>query len=384
MKPIYLDNATTTKMSDLAVSRMLPFFTEYWGSPSAPHQKGQELFPSIEEGMQALYALLDANSKDDIILTSSGAEAINHAIFSVYYEITRATGKNQFITTSIEEAPILMSIGRLEQMGCVGKMVEVGTQGYVTAQQIADALNPRTALVSMSWANGFTGVINPVKEIAKLCQERGVLLHLDATHILGKVYYSLEDIGAHFITFNGDQLHGPKGTGGLYVKSGTHYAPFIVGGAEQAGHRAGTLNIPGLVAMGCAAREIIEHRDLVCVEIARLRNKLEAGIMKGFPEAIPLFRKEERLPSCTSILFPGVPNEALLYNLNHQNVYASIGGGTFQQIGLVLKACGIDEILANTGICFSLSRDTTEDEIDRAIQIVVNEANKLKSYGKLI
>lgn len=375
---IYLDNSTTTRPSEMAVSKMLPFFTERWGHPSAPHQKGQELFPAISESLKAIYTLIGAKENDDFVFTSSGAEAVNHVIFSTYMDITLNTGKNQFITSKIDEAPAILAIGRLERFNCVGKMAEANPQGKVTAAAIADAITPRTALVSMSWAHGLTGVIHPVQEISELCQSRGVLLHLDATHILGKIYYDLDEIQPTFLSFNGDHLHAPKGTGGLYIKSGIKCSPLLLGGIEQAGHRAGSFNMAGLAALGQAALEAMDSRDLVCTEVARLRNKLEHGIKEGFPDAISFFSDEERLPHCTVIGFPGINNEALLFALNRKGLYASIGGGGFQQLGILLQATGIEESLANSSIHFSLSRETNEDEIDRAIDIIVEAAKKLR------
>jgi cysteine desulfurase len=382
---IYLDNSTTTRPSEKTIAAMLPFLTEKWGTPSAPHQMGQELFPAIEESYRALYQLLGAKESDDVIFTSSGAEAVNQVILSAYLDITRSTGKNQFVTSNIDEAPSIMSVGRLEQLGCVAKMAKANAEGQVTSQAIADVITPRTALVSLSWANGLTGVIHPVGEIATLCQERGILFHLDATHILGKLFYELEDVGAQLITFNGDNLHGPKGTGGLYIKEGTPCSPLIVGGFEQGGHRAGSFNVAGLVGLGQAAKEALDARNLVCTEVARLRNKLEAGIKSGFPDAVLFYQEQERLPNCGVISFPGISNEAMLYALNRKGVYASIGGGTFQQLGLLLMASGVEESLAHSAINFSLSREITENDIDRAITIICETAHKLRKISdKLI
>ena len=378
---IYLDNSMTTRPSEKTVATMHPYFTEMWGCPSAPHQKGQELYPAIEESLRSIYTLLGAHEMDAFIFTSSGAEAINQVILSTYFDVTRTTGKNQFITSHIDEAPAIMSIGRLEKIGCVAKMPNANSQGIVTAAAVAENITPRTALISLSWANGLTGVINPVSDIATLCHERGIRFHLDATHVLGKLFYELDDVGAHFITFNGDQLHAPKGTGGLYIKRGISCSSFIVGGAEQAGHRAGSINVPALVGLGQAAAEALDSRDLLCTEVARLRDKLELGIMTEFPEAFPFFRDQERLPHCTAIAFPGINNEAMLYALNRRNVYASIGGGSFQQIGLVLAACGVAEALTQTAVSFSLSRETTEDEVDRAIVIIGETARRLRKVS---
>lgn len=384
IRGIYLDNSMTTRPSDKAVSSMLSFFTERWGNPASPHQMGQELFPAISEALKEVYGLLGAADSDTILFTSSGAEAANHAILSAYFDITRSTGKNQFITTNIEEAPILMSVNRLEQLGCVTKMISADKNGCISPEAVAEAINPRTAQLSMSWANGLTGVIHPVAEIAKLCRTRGIRFHLDATHVLGKIFYELKDIDTDLISFNGDHLHAPQGTGGLYIKQGVKCSPFITGGLEQAGHRAGSINIPGLVSLGKASLEAKESLDYVCTEVVRLRNKLEDGIQAMFPDAIVFFREQERLPHCTTIGFPGIANESLLFALNRRNVFACMGGGSFQQISLLLTASGIPETLAQTALNFSLSRYTTEDEVDRAIEIIGDAAKRLRKASKAL
>lgn len=381
---IYLDNSTTARPSERAISAMMPYWTTYWGIPTTPHQKGQELYPSLSEYYKTLYGFIGAKDNDQVILTSSGAEAVNHVISSAYRDITLSTGKNQYLTSKADEASSMMAISRLEPFGCVGKMIEVNRQGIVTVEALADCLSPRTALVSLSWANGLTGVIQPVAEIAQLCKQRGIRLHLDATHVLGKLFYELEDIDVDYLTFNGDQLHAPKGTGVLYVKGGILCSPFIFGSADQGGLRAGGLNMPALAGLACAAQEALDSRDLLCTEIARLRNQLEQGILKGFPPAQVCFKDQERLPHCTTILFPGIANEALLFALNRRGVCASIGGGNFQQLGLMLAVSGIEEVLAHSAMAFSLSRYTTEEEIDRAIQIIIETAKMLARLSEHI
>lgn len=379
---IYLDNSTTTRPSEHSISKMMPFMTSMWGVPSAPHLMGQEIYPALKESWKSIYKLLDAKDSDDMVFTSSGAEAVNHAIMSAYFDVTLPTGKNHFITSHCDDAPAIMSIGRLEKLGCVGKMVNPNPSGLITAQVIAEAITPRTAMISLSWANGLTGVIQPIAEIAKLCRERDILLHLDATHVLGKLYFELEETGASFISFNGDNIHAPKGTGALWIKGGVKCSPFICGGIEQANHRAGSYSIAGLAALAAAAEEAIDARDLVCMEVARLRNLLEMGVVAGFPEAIPFFCNQHRLPHITCIAFPGIANEALLFSLNRRGVYACIGGGSFQQIGLVLMASGVSEKIAHTAISFSLSRETTEDEVERATELIVETANRLRRYSE--
>lgn len=378
MSGIYLDNNTTTKPSSQAVAKMLPFLTERWGTPTAPHQVGQPLLPAIDEALRGIYALLGARESDTLIFTSSSAEGINLVILSAYFDVTMHTGKNQYITSSIEDAPAIMAIGRLEQLSCLGKLVSPDKSGRITAEAVAEAMTPRTALVSLSWANGLTGVINPIEEIADLCRERGVLFHLDASNALSKIFHHWDDIPAQFVTFSGDNFHAPAGTGGLLVRHDTKCSPLILGGMEQAGYRAGNFSVAGLVALGQAAREAIDARDLLCTEIARLRTKFETEILAQIPGAKVFFQNQDRLPHCTALAFPGISNEALLYALNRKGVYATIGGGMHQQIGLILTASGIEEELANSAVSFSLSRETTEDEIDRAIDIIANCVKNLR------
>ncbi len=381
---IYLDNSSTTRPSEQCIGKMVPFLSEYWGVPSQPHQMGQRLLPAMEEAYRSIYALLSADSKDNLVLTSSGTEAVNHVVQAVYFDVTRTTGKNHFVTASIDEAPAILAVARLEQMGCVGKMAAVTTGGFVTPQAIADVITPRTALVSLSWANGLTGVINPVSDIAKLCRERGILFHLDATHVLGKLYFDLAEVGADFITFNGDNLHGPKGSGVLWVRDGVRLSPLLLGGAQQAGYRAGDVNIPAMVGLGVACAEALESRDLMCTEVARLRDKLEAGVKAGFSDAVLFFNDQQRLPNCSTIGFPGISNELLLYSLDRQQLYCSMGGGNFPQLGLVLTASGVKDTLAHSALSFSLARTAYEEEIDRAIEIIVSTALRLRKLSEHI
>ncbi len=379
---IYLDNSMTTRPSERAISKLLPFLSDKWGVSSAPHACGQELYPAMEDALKAIYSMIGAKEKDHFVFTSSGAEAVNHAIQAAYFDLTMHSGRNHFITSAIDEAPSIMAIGRLEELSCSGKMVSPNKEGKITPDAIIAAMTPRTALVSLSWVNGLTGVINPVAEIAAICKERGVPLHLDITHALGKLYFNSEELGASFLTFNGDHLHAPKGTGGLWIKEGVRCSPFLIGGIEQGGRRAGSFSVANLVALGEAAKETIEARDYVGTEVARLRNKLEDGIIEGFPDAIVFYPNEERIPNVTAIAFPGVSNEALLYLLNKNGVYANIGGGSFQQIGLVLSAAGVDKKIAATTLSFSLSRETKEEEITCAIAIITSSAQRLRKLSE--
>jgi len=375
---IYLDNSLTTRPSKEAVSEMIPFLSEKWGTSLAPHQWGYQNLSAMEEGYRSLYKLLGASEEDVMFMTSSGTEAVNHVVHSVYRDVTVESGKNHFLTSAIDEAPQIMAMSHLEKFGCVCRMIEVNSEGIVTAEAVGDAVTPRTALLSLSWGNGLTGVLHPVEEIARVCRERGILFHLDVSHVLGKLYFELDQIGADIITFEGSLLHAPQGTGALWVRDGVMLSPFIYGAQEQGGHRAGPLNLAGLVALGKAADQLLDSRDLLCMEGARLRNMLEEGIKQGYQGAKPLFTDQQRLPHVTTIAFPGIVNEALLFALSEKGLFASIGGGTQQQLSLVLDSCGVEPLLAHSSISFSLSRETTDHEIERAIEIIVSVANQLR------
>jgi len=375
---IYLDNSVAARPSERAVQAMLPYHTEDWGVPTVPHDRGERLLPEMKKLYEKVYRFLGADAEDHFILTSSGAEGVNHAVFSTYHDISLHSGKNHFITSSVDEAPAIMAINRLEQHGCAMSLVDVDKDQVVTADRLADHMTPRTALVSLSWGNGLTGLLNPVDEISDLCKERGIVFHLDATHVLGKHYFDLEDAGCDILTFDASPFHAPQGIGGIWSKKGKKLSPFLVGGNEQAGLRAGTFSVASLAALAQAAQEAEESGDLLAMEGARLRDKLESGLV----DAVPLFQGKNRLPHISVVAFPGISNEAMLYALNRNKVHASIGGGHFQSLPILLEAMGIETRLAESAVSFSLSRETTEEEIDRAVEIINTTAKSLRSISK--
>lgn len=378
---IYLDNHSTTAPSPSVIEAMQPFLAEHWGLPTQPHGKGQELQVYIQRAYDTIYASLGLDDNDRFILTSSGTEAINHVIFSVFHDVTRETGKSHFLTTSIDEAPAVVAMGRLEQLGCATKLIPAAPDGSITVDALADEINPRTVLLSMSWANGLTGVVNPLADIVELCHSRGILVHVDATHAVGKLFLDFQDIGVDFISFSGKQLHGPRGVGGLIARGQAPLSPFIFGGQDQAGMRGGSLNIPGLVGLAQALADCQDHTDHMSLEVARLRDKLENGICEQSLESEILFADSERLPNCTALTFPGIANDALLFSIAQRKLQACFGGGKFQRIGLVLEASGIDPVIANTALSFALSRFSTEEEIDQAISIIAEETTRLRKMS---
>lgn len=371
MAEIYLDNSLAARPSDRALSEMFSLMQKKWGSPIAPHSFGQSLYPLIEKGYRSLYQLIGASEEDTIIFTASGAEAVNLAIFSTFERVCLTSGRNQILFGSNSEAPAMMACESLRERECVVQQVNANEDGIITVDAVADLLTPRTALLSLSWADGLTGLIQPVVEIGELCKERGVIFHLDATHVLGKLHFSLEDIGADLISWGGEPLHAPPGCGALWIKGDPAPIPLIHGGAQQGGWRAGSLNVPALAAFGIACEEALEARDLLATHISQLKYIFEKRLLEEVEGAEVFFHTSHRLPHCTTLSFKGVLNEALLFYLDQCGIYASIGGGGFQQLSYVLKG-------GDTAISFSFSRETTEDEVHSAVDMIAKCVDKLQ------
>lgn len=380
---IYLDNIHAQRPLRSAIQAMIPYLEESYGVPLQPHRMGQELFPAMEQAYRTIYDFFHAKESDLFVFTSSGQEAVSQVMHSVFHEVYKKTGKNHFVVSQIAEAAAVLSASRFEEEGCVLQMCPLSSQGYIVREGLLESITPRTALVSVPSACALTGVVQPLSDIAALCQERGILLHVDVTHSIGKQLLDLDILQANFITFNGDQIGAPRGTGGLFVR-GASIIPLICGEDEGVRFRGGALHIGLLMGLSQALSEMKEKEMLYCLEVARLRDAFEALIMQKIPEAVVLYADQERLPHISCIAFPKVRNELLLFALNRKQLFASMGGGTFQQIELVLQASKLDRFLAQAAITCSLSQETTESEITRAVQIIEEAYNRLKRLAKAL
>lgn len=366
----YLDHHSASCPHVRAVEQMASFFQMHWGAMHAPHKRGQEVHALYQSALSVLLDHLGANDADHFHFCHSGAEAINAVLHSHYFDFIRETGKNHILTTNIEEAAVLSSLKRLEKLGCKEKVVSVNARCQITKEILIEHLGERTSLFSLSWANGLTGVIHPIADLIEACHERGVRIHVDVSTVLGKLFFRFSDLPVDYITFEGQLIHAPQGTGGLLVKSGVHFSPLITG--------ANTIFAPGVAALSVAFQENERYFDHLNLETVRLRDKFEHAISSQILNAVVFFQHVERLPNCCAIAFPGVHAEALLYLLNRRGVYATLGGGQCQTLAHVLIATGIDPLLAQCALSFSLSYETTEAEIDYAIYTVIECVNQLK------
>jgi cysteine desulfurase len=380
---IYLDAITTTRPSEQALSASWPFFSTFYGSSSSPHQMGQDLKEPIAQAEKALFDLFPFSKDFCFVFTSSGAEAISQVIFSVLRGICRKIGKNHFTIRSIDEAPAILACTHLEEEGCFLKFATSAPCGFCPITSFEESISPRTALISVCGASALTGVVQPLEELANLCKRRDILLHVDATHLIGR--WPLDEIAtcADYITFNGEQFHAPKGTGGLFARKKCPLFPIIFGEEELHRFRGGPLNVASLIALGQAACEAKLLQDLYGSEVARLKLFFEELLIESYPEAIVLFSKEARLPHCSSIVFPGIESELLAFALHRKGVYACIGGGTFQKIEKVLQGACESPLFAKCALSFSLTKDTREDEIERAVQIIATTCKKLRKLSQV-
>lgn len=368
---IYLDNHTVTRPSKKSLEAMLPFFKEHWGHAAAPHRMGQQLLPAVDEASAKILQALGAGSST-FQFTSSGAESASQVLLSTYADVIRESGKNHFLTTGIEDSPILMSLKQLKKFDCHTKMLPVDEAGRLRAEVLEEAITPRTVMLSVAMSNSFTGVIQPIADLARVCKEKEILFHVDVSSTLGKVFFSFQDFGIDFLSFEGSLLNAPKGTGGLLIRKGLALSPLIHGSAP--------FNVPLFVALGSALEEMEERLDFVCTETARLRGRFEEQIQENIPTARLFFQDVDRLPNTSVIAFPKIASELLAFHLQRKGIFATFGCLNGQHLSSILKTCGISPELSLCALSFALSHETTEEEIDRAVKILAETVAELEKY----
>ena len=382
-KRVYLDNNATTMLDPRAKELMEPYFCEKYGNPNSLHSFGTETHGAIREAFNHLYEGINAHDEDDIIITSCATESNNWVLKGVYFDTLRFGEKNHIITTQVEHPAILSTCRFLESLGVEVTYLPVGENGTLNPKEVEAAITDKTALVSVMWANNETGIVFPIEEIGAICKKRNVLFHTDAVQAIGKLPVDVQKAQVDFLSFSGHKFHAPKGIGGLYIRKGVKLTPLFHGGEHMGGRRSGTLNVPYIVAMGEAMRQASLYLDFERNNVRLLRDKLEDALLT-IPDVFVVGERSLRVPNTILVSIRGVEGEAMLWDLNKYGIACSTGSACASEdleANPVMSAIGADKELAHTAIRISLSRFTTQEEIDYTIEIFKKSIARLRSIS---
>ena len=372
---IYLDHGTISPPSFEAVEKMLPFLRDSWGAVESAHRLGQDLISSVDEAVSAIYEAVGSHFDNSFTFFSSGPLAIEALFHELYFGYMRETGKTLSFTSVVEEAPIRSMLKKLEGADCSAKMLPVDSYGRLLPEALEEAIGPRTAILSISMANRLTGVLQPAKDLCTVCKRKGIFSHLDISTVLGKIPFSFEEMGADFITFEGSLLHAPRGSGGLFMRRGIDL--------ERFPPIPSPWNMPLVAALATAMEGLQARLDYMCTGVAVLRNKFEERIKREIPHAQVLFSEAERLPHISSIAFSGCSSEALAFQLQKRGLFSTFGSKETHYLAPILKACGVEGSLCFSSLSFALSHETTEEQIDRAVQMIKEVVFQLRRISNM-
>jgi cysteine desulfurase len=367
MQVIYADNNATTQVAPEVMEEMLPYFHELYGNPSSMHSFGGQVAQKLREARGKVATLIGA-SPDEILFTSCGTESDNTAIRAA---IASHPDKKHIITTRVEHPAVKNLCEHLEKNGYRVTFLSVDREGRLNREYLYKVLSKDTAIVSIMWANNETGVIFPIKEVAQAVREKGIVFHTDAVQAVGKIPIDVQRVPIDMLSLSGHKLHAPKGVGALYVRKGTKFSPFLIGGHQEKGRRGGTENVASIIGLGKACELAAKHIKEENKQVKSLRNKLEQAILHRIPNAMVNGDTEHRLPNTTSISFEYVEGEAILLMMNEFGICASSGSACTSgslEPSHVLRAMGVPFTAAHGSIRFSLSIYNTEEEIDFIIE----------------
>ena len=386
-KVVYLDNNATTMVDPKVFEAMKPYFCELYGNPSSMHAFGGQVAKAIADAREQVKNFLGAKDAKEIIFTASGSEGDNMAIRGI---LEANKNKKHIITTRIEHPAVLNLYKYFEKQGYDVTYLNVDAKGNIDLNELKNAITSETALVSMMYANNETGVILPVEKAAKLVKQINpkIKIHVDAVQAAGKIPIDVKNTDIDLLTIAGHKIHAPKGIGALYVKTGTLLPAFVIGGHQERGKRAGTENVPYIIGLGKACELAQESLKYEMTEVKRLRDKLEQGILKKVYNAKVNAATENRVPNTTNIGFQYIEGELILLHLSDLGICASSGSACTSgslEPSHVLKSMGVPFESLHGSIRFSLSRFTTEDDIDYVLKVlpdVIFKLNKISPYQK--
>ena len=380
---VYLDNNATTKVDPVVFEEMKPYFVEKYGNPNSLHQFASEVHPALKTAMQKIYAGINAPKEDSVVITSCATESNNWVLKSIYFSEILTGKKNHIIISEVEHPSVIATAMWIESMGCKVTYLPINSEGLIDAEDVRKAITDKTALVSVMWANNETGAIFPVAEIGDICAEHGVPFHTDAVQAIGKTPVSVQAINVDYLTFSAHKFHGPKGVGALYIKKGRELLPLFHGGSQMGGYRSGTLNVPGIVGMGKAIEQAVDALDFEMPEVRELRDEFEDALLE-IPDTFVVTPRNKRTPNTILISFRGIEGESMLWDLNNAGIAASTGSACASEdleANSVMEAIGADDDLAHTAIRFSLSRYTTQEELDYTLDVVKKAVERLRGIS---
>ncbi len=367
MTTIYVDNNATTRVAPEVLEAMLPYFSDNYGNPSSMHGFGGKLGTTINEARKKVAALLGAYP-NEIVFTSCGTESDSTAIHAALQSNPR---KKHVVTTRVEHPAVKSLCEDLSQKGYRVTFIPVDRKGRLDLDMLLKSLTDDTAIVSVMWANNESGVIFPIEEIAAAVKERDIIFHTDAVQAVGKIPIDVSKVGVDMLSLSGHKLHGPKGIGALYVRRGTKFSPFLIGGHQEGGRRGGTENTASIIGLGKAAEFVVGHIEEENTRVKDLRDRLEKGLLESVPNASVNGDTENRLPNTTSIGFDSVEGEAILLMMDQFGICASSGSACTSgslEPSHVLRAMGVPFTSAHGSIRFSLSIYNTEEEVDFIVE----------------
>jgi cysteine desulfurase len=368
--PIYLDHAATTPVREEVFEAMKPFYGARFGNPSSTHRWGREARAALDEARERVGRCLGARA-DEICFTSGGTEADNLAILGAWRAL-RVKGRTAVVTTPIEHKAILGAVHQAAQEGAEERFLGMTHDGVIDAASFEALVDDKVAVCTIMWVNNEIGSIQPVPALAAKAKQRGALVHTDAVQAFGKMRIDAQTQQFDFLTISGHKFGAPKGIGALFIRRGTHIEPLMHGGTQDRGRRPGTENVAAAVGLARAAELTLAECEAHCARIRKLRDKLEAGILARIPDAVIHGRGAERAPHIVNVSVPGTDSESLLMALDLRGIAAS-GGSACQSGSIspshVLTAIGVRPDLASAAIRMSLGVLTTEQSIDRVIEV---------------
>jgi len=380
---VYLDNNATTIVDPQVFAEMEPFFVQKYGNPNSLHAFASETHQPLKGAMEKIYAGIHAPREDSVVVTSCATESNNWVLKSIYFQYILTGRKNHIIVSEVEHPSVIATAKFIESQGCRVTYLPINHEGLIEAQAVRDNITDKTALVSIMMANNETGGIFPVEEIGEICKEHNVLFHTDAVQAIGKIPVDVQSFNVDYLTFSAHKFHGPKGVGGLYIKKGRELLPLLHGGSQMGGYRSGTLNVAGIVGMGKAMEQAVDALDYEMTDIREMRDAFEDELLK-IPDTFVVTPREKRTPNTILISFRGIEGESMLWDLNCAGIGASTGSACASEdleSNPVMEAIGADADLAHTAIRFSLSRYTTQEELDYTLGVVKDAVKRLREIS---